>query len=44
MLYQWWDPRTGIAGVLFTQVLPPGDAVVIDLYDELETAVYQHLG
>ncbi|KIX09306.1 uncharacterized protein Z518_00385 [Rhinocladiella mackenziei CBS 650.93] len=38
----WWiDLETGIAGTLFTQVLPMVDPVVIALYDELERAVYQ---
>lgn len=37
---QWFDPKSGIAATLFVQVLPPGDAVVADLYDELERAVY----
>jgi hypothetical protein len=37
------DLQTGIAAVLTTQVLPPGDRVVSDLYDELEKTVYRDL-
>ncbi|TDZ54331.1 Acyltransferase LovD [Colletotrichum trifolii] len=38
----WWmDRETGIAAALITQVLPHGDAVVTELYDELERAVYR---
>jgi hypothetical protein len=40
---QWLDLESGVAAVLFTQVLPPGDPVVKDLYDELEKAVYKNL-
>ncbi len=40
---KWLDPKSGIAGVVFVQVLPPGDSVVSELYAELEKAVYQQL-
>ncbi|RDA89714.1 hypothetical protein CP533_2519 [Ophiocordyceps camponoti-saundersi (nom. inval.)] len=37
----WWiDRETGIAAVLIVNVLDSGDAVVVQLYDELERAVY----
>ncbi|KAK3346468.1 beta-lactamase/transpeptidase-like protein [Lasiosphaeria hispida] len=40
----WWvDRESGIAGTLFVNVLPQGDAAVIRLYDELERAVYGDL-
>lgn len=38
----WWiDRETGIAGVLIVAVLPFGDAVVNQMYRELEAAVYE---
>ncbi|KAG5989816.1 hypothetical protein E4U43_004426 [Claviceps pusilla] len=41
---RWWlDPKTGVAAVLFVNVRPMGDPVVVALYDELERAVYGHL-
>jgi len=40
----WWiDLEAGIAGILVTTVLPPGDSEVKALYHELETAVYAGL-
>jgi hypothetical protein len=39
---QWYDPKSGIAATLFVQLLPPGDAVVAELFDELERAVYKN--
>ncbi|KXX74076.1 Acyltransferase LovD [Madurella mycetomatis] len=40
----WWiDRESGIAATLFVSVLPQGDAVVTELYDELERAVYKDL-
>ena len=40
----WWiDREAGVTGVLFVQVLPPGDAAVKQLYGEVESAVYQEL-
>jgi len=40
----WWiDRETGIAATLFTQTLPPGDGVVVTLYDELEKVVYENI-
>ncbi|KAH7319641.1 beta-lactamase, partial [Stachybotrys elegans] len=41
---RWWvDRESGIAAVLFVNVLPHGDPVVKKLYNELETAVYGHV-
>ena len=40
-LSQWLDLESGVVATLFTQVLPPGDSVVVELYDELEKAVYR---
>lgn len=37
---QWIDRDTGIAGVLFTQLMPPADARVTELLIELERALY----
>ena len=36
----WVDPRSGIAGLLLTQILPFADAAVLDLFARFETAVY----
>lgn len=38
---QWFDPKSGLAAALFVQLLPPGDAVVAELLEELEKAVYK---
>ena len=43
MFRQWFDPQSGIAAVLCTSLLPAGDGVIANLYDELETAVYKDL-
>jgi hypothetical protein len=40
---QWVDRETGIAGLLATQVLPPGDPMVTKCLLELETALYSHI-
>ena len=37
---QWFDPKSGIAATLVVQNMPPGDAVVSELYEELEQMVY----
>jgi hypothetical protein len=37
------DRESGIAAVLFVNVLPHGDPVVKKLYNELEVAVYKHI-
>ena len=38
---QWIDRETGIAGGLFTQLMPLGDASVAGLLTELEMALYR---
>ncbi|KAI1271905.1 beta-lactamase/transpeptidase-like protein [Xylaria sp. FL0933] len=39
---RWWiDRETGIAGAVFTQVEPHGNAIVVDMFDKLERTVYQ---
>jgi len=38
--YYWIDPAAGIAGVMLTQLLPFGDAGVLDLFEAFESAVY----
>jgi hypothetical protein len=40
---KWIDRKTGIAGALFTQLMPPGDAAVTSLLIELEKATYRSL-
>ncbi|CAI7671506.1 unnamed protein product [Penicillium manginii] len=42
-LHWWIDRKTGIAGALFTQLMPPGDAAVTSLLIELEKATYRSL-
>ncbi|CAL5866131.1 uncharacterized protein PFLUO_LOCUS338 [Penicillium psychrofluorescens] len=42
-LHWWIDQKTGIAAVLFTQLMPPGDAAVTGLLIELEKALYRAL-
>jgi CubicO group peptidase (beta-lactamase class C family) len=40
----WWiSPGDGVCGVVFTQILPPGDNAGLRLYEEFEGAVYQDL-
>jgi CubicO group peptidase (beta-lactamase class C family) len=39
-LYFWLDPSAGRAGVLLTQVLPFGDAAVLELLEAFERGVY----
>ncbi|KAH8674334.1 beta-lactamase [Xylariales sp. PMI_506] len=41
----WYDLESGIVGILFTTVMadPPGDPIVIKLYDSLEAQVYKQL-
>ncbi|KAI0425523.1 beta-lactamase/transpeptidase-like protein [Xylaria sp. FL1042] len=39
---RWWiDRETGIAGAVFTQVEPHGNAIVVDMFDKLERTVYR---
>lgn len=38
--YYWADPATGVAGVMLSQVLPFGDARVLEAYGAFERAVY----
>ncbi|KAL3496344.1 beta-lactamase/transpeptidase-like protein [Aspergillus germanicus] len=39
-LHWWVDRETGVAAALFTQIMPPADAVVTDLLIKLEKALY----
>ena len=39
-LYYWVDPKTGIAGMVVTSVLPFLDPTVTTLFDELERVAY----
>lgn len=39
--YFWIDPRSLVAGVMLTQILPFADAKVLDLYDAFEIGVYR---
>lgn len=42
---RWWiDRDSGIAGVVFTNVLPHGNAVLTEMWDEFERAVYEEYG
>jgi CubicO group peptidase (beta-lactamase class C family) len=38
--YYWIDPKTRVAGVLLTQILPFADAKALDLFARFERAVY----
>lgn len=41
---RWWvDRKTGIAGVLVVNVSPYGDKILVEMFDELERAVYGKL-
>ncbi|KAG7195834.1 uncharacterized protein KQ657_002219 [Scheffersomyces spartinae] len=42
-LFYWIDPKSGIAGVFATQVLPFFDVTAINAYIEFETAVYDSI-
>jgi methyl acetate hydrolase len=39
--YYWLDPAKQVAGVICTQILPFGDAKVLDLFAGFEQAVYE---
>ena len=39
--YYWVDPVRGVAGALYTQILPFGDRAVLDTLDAFEQAVYR---
>ena len=41
---QWLDRDNGVAGLLTTQILPPGDPMVTKCFLELEEAVYGGIG
>ncbi|EXJ69955.1 beta-lactamase [Cladophialophora psammophila CBS 110553] len=41
-LYYWIDPKTGIAGMICTNVLPFLNLTVMRLFDELERVAYGH--
>jgi CubicO group peptidase (beta-lactamase class C family) len=41
--YYWIDQRSGVTGVMLTQILPFADARVMKLYGEFERAVYSGL-
>lgn len=38
--YYWADPASGVAGVLFAQVLPFGDPAILSVFEAFERAVY----
>ncbi len=39
--YYWLDPHKRVAGVIMTQILPFADAIVLDLLDRFERAIYR---
>jgi methyl acetate hydrolase len=41
--YYWIDPRTRVAGVILTQILPFADPWAVKLYGEFERGVYEAL-
>lgn len=42
-LFWWCDPEHGIAGIVATQILPYGDAKVLELWGNIEAKVYTEL-
>lgn len=42
--YYWLDPNRGVAGAIFTQILPFADPAVLRLLQEFERAAYRALG
>lgn len=42
--YFWIDPRSGIGGAVFTQMLPFADRKALAFYDSVERAVYAAIG
>jgi CubicO group peptidase (beta-lactamase class C family) len=42
--YFWVDPAERVAGLLLTQILPFGDAAVLDLFGRFERAIYAARG
>ena len=38
--YYWIDPARRITGLLMTQIMPFGDAGVLNLFTEFERAIY----
>jgi hypothetical protein len=43
-IFQWIDPKHGVAGAFFTQIFPPGDKAATQCFVELEAATYKALG
>ncbi|MDB5379207.1 MAG: beta-lactamase [Rubritepida sp.] len=41
--YYWIDPASGVAGAVFSQLLPFADSVVLEVFGEFETGVYARL-
>ncbi|KAG8847529.1 hypothetical protein FRB96_001576 [Tulasnella sp. 330] len=39
----WVDRETGMAVTIFQQVIPPGDEIAVQFFEEFETALYQEL-
>lgn len=40
----WWlDRKTGVAGTVFRQTVPPGDPIAFEFDDKFETAVYEYI-
>jgi len=43
-LWWWADREKGVAGLVCTQILPFGDAQVLDLWTSVESEIYKALG
>ncbi len=39
----WIDPARQVTGVIMTQILPFGDAAMMELFNQFEAGVYRHL-
>jgi hypothetical protein len=41
--FYWIDPRSGVGGVLLTQIFPFADTLAVALFESFESAVYDSL-
>jgi methyl acetate hydrolase len=41
--YYWIDPASGVAGAVFSQLLPFADSAMLEVFGEFETGVYARL-
>lgn len=41
--YMWWDPATGVAGLIFMQHIPFLEEIAMQIYGDFERAIYASL-